>query len=72
MGNRRRKSSEGTFVLDTDEAIRYLRLDRTGIKHPRMSIHRYRRLGKIRGIQIGRQFLWDRDSLDSFIAGRAS
>ena len=54
-------------LLTEAEAIRYLRLDVSGTKHPRLALRRYRRMGKLFGVKIGRQVLYRRQELDRFV-----
>jgi hypothetical protein len=54
-------------LLDEDEAIRYLRLDTIHIRDPRDSIRRYRKLGNLRGTQVGKRVFYLRSELDAFL-----
>lgn len=54
-------------LLTEREAIRYLRLDTTGVKSPEDSIRRYRDGNKLRGTQVGRCIFYRRVELDTFL-----
>lgn len=54
-------------LMTEDEAVRYLRLDRSGVKRPTETLRRYRMLGLLRGTQVGRRVLYRRVELDAFL-----
>lgn len=54
-------------LLTEDEAIRYLRLDTTGISHPQHTLERYRAMGLLRGTQVGRRVFYRRIELERFL-----
>ncbi len=54
-------------VLTADEAIAYLRLDTMGLRDPRGALDRYRKLGRLRGTQVGRCVMYLRSELDKFL-----
>lgn len=53
-------------LLTEEEAIRYLRLDATGVKDPRQSLRFYRERG-LRGVRVGRCLRYRRVDLDAFL-----
>jgi len=67
MSTKTRVAATGD-LLTTEQAVAYLRLAQTGTKFPERALHRYRRLGRVRGVRVGMQFLWPREELDAFIA----
>jgi hypothetical protein len=54
-------------LLTAEEAVVFLRLDKSGVKHPTRSFHGYREQGLIRGVMIGRHLLYERRELLKFI-----
>ncbi|MFA7238348.1 MAG: helix-turn-helix domain-containing protein [Phycisphaeraceae bacterium] len=54
-------------LLTESEAIRYLRLDTTGISHPQHTLERYRAMGLLRGTQVGRRVFYRRLELERFL-----
>ncbi len=54
-------------VLTEDEAIQYLRLDLVNIDDPSATLARYRRLGLLRGTQIGKCIRYRRVELERFL-----
>jgi hypothetical protein len=55
-------------LLTEDEAIRYLRLDTLGRKHPAKSLQYYRERGLLKATRISNVNLYLRESLDEFLA----
>jgi hypothetical protein len=54
-------------LLIEAEAVRYLRLDTSGVKHPGQTLERYRAMGLLRGTQVGRLVLYRRVELERFL-----
>lgn len=54
-------------LLTEEEAIRYLRLDAVDIENPADTVRRYRKLGLIRGTQVGKCIRYRRCELDRFL-----
>jgi len=54
-------------VLTEDEAVRYLRLDTIRIANPAATLLRYRKLGLLRGTQIGKKVCYRRVELEKFL-----
>jgi len=54
-------------LLTEKEAIRWLRLDETGVKNPRGSLKRYRELHGLRGMRIGRCMRYPIWELERFV-----
>ena len=54
-------------ILTEEETIRYLRLDETDTKNPGESLARYRTMGRLRAVQLGRQLRYRRTDLDEFV-----
>ncbi len=54
-------------LLTEDEAVRYLRLDTTGVRRPGETLERYRGMGLLRGTQVGRRLFYRRVELDAFL-----
>lgn len=54
-------------LLTEDEAIRYLRLDTTGVGRPGQTLERYRAMGLLRGTQVGRRVFYRRIELERFL-----
>ncbi len=54
-------------LLIEEEAIRYLRLDVSGVKNPGQTLGRYRGMGLLRGTQVGRLVLYRRVELERFL-----
>jgi len=50
-------------LLTEEEAIRYLRLDVDGPEKPELTLRRYRDLGLLRGVQVGRNLRYRRIDL---------
>lgn len=50
-----------------EEAICYLRLDKMGLKNPRLTLDYYRKKGLIRAIQISRCIMYLKEELDNFL-----
>ncbi len=60
-------------LLTLDEAIRYLRLDvEGGPERPDLTLRRYRDLGLLHGIRVGRRIRYRRVDLDEFLAEKAA
>jgi len=55
-------------VLTREEAVRYLRLDSARTKDPGRTLDRYRHLGLLRAVRIGRCYRFPRAELDRFLA----
>jgi|GEM_PF-6212124 len=73
MSAKSRPARETGEMLTTAQAVAYLKLSETGIRRPERSLHRYRKLGRLRGVRVGYQFLWPRSELDRFLnAGLSS
>lgn len=51
-------------LLTEEEAIRYLRLDETGVADPARSLRHYRERGLLRATQVGRRLRYRRVELD--------
>jgi len=47
--------------------VTYLRLDKTGVAHPLLSLEKYRRQGLIPGVKLGRCVRFRRVDLDKFV-----
>lgn len=54
-------------LLTEEEAIRYLRLDIIDIENPGDTLRRYRKLGLIRGTQVGKCVRYRRQELERFL-----
>lgn len=54
-------------LLTEKEAVRYLRLDETGVKHPNRTLRRYREMGVLKGTIVGRCVLYRRSELEAFL-----
>jgi hypothetical protein len=54
-------------LLTEEEAIRYLRLDIIDIDKPEDTLRRYRKLGLIRGTQVGKCVRYRRQELERFL-----
>jgi len=54
-------------VLTEAEAIKYLRLDKTGIRNPKRTLQHYRTLGKLKGAKIGRAVVYPLAELQRFV-----
>jgi hypothetical protein len=54
-------------LLTEAEAIRYLRLDVIDIENPDETLRRYRKLGLVRGTQVGKCVRYRRCELDRFL-----
>lgn len=54
-------------VLTPEEAVRYLRLDKTGIKDPLLSLRYYREKGLLRGTKVGLRLRYRRVELERFL-----
>lgn len=54
-------------LLTADEAVRYLRLDETGVSNPKRTLDRYREAGLVEGRRIGRCVVYRREDLDKFV-----
>ena len=55
-------------LLTEDEAIRYLRLDLIDVDDPRETLRRYRKLGLLRGTQVGKCVRYRLVELEAFLA----
>jgi hypothetical protein len=55
-------------VLTEQEAIRFLRIDTTGVKNPETTLRYYREQGLLRGTQIGRNLFYTKTELLSFLS----
>ena len=54
-------------LLTEEEAIRYLRLDLVDVEHPEDTLRRYRKIGMVRGTQVGKCVRYLRRELDRFL-----
>lgn len=54
-------------LLTVKEVTRFLRLDRIAIKHPERTVERYRRLGRLRAVQVGKQIVYRLPDVLAFI-----
>lgn len=54
-------------LLTESEAIRYLRLDTTGVSNPGQTLERYRAMSLLRGTQVGRRVFYRRVELERFL-----
>ncbi|MCC6968975.1 MAG: helix-turn-helix domain-containing protein [Phycisphaerales bacterium] len=54
-------------LLTEEEALRYLRLDIIDIDNPEDTLRRYRKLGLIRGTQVGKCVRYRRQELERFL-----
>ncbi len=54
-------------LLTADEAIRFLRLDVNGPVKPELSLRRYRELGLLRGVKVGRHMRYLKSELLAFL-----
>jgi Helix-turn-helix domain len=54
-------------LLTEAEAVRYLRLDEIDVAHPEETLRRYRKLGHIRGTQVGKCVRYRRKELEAFL-----
>jgi len=45
-------------VLTVEDLVRFLRLDLVGVKHPERTIERYRKMGHLRGVQVGKRIVY--------------
>ena len=54
-------------LLTEEEAIRYLRLDIIDIEDPGATLRRYRKIGLIRGTQVGKCVRYRRKELEAFL-----
>lgn len=54
-------------LLTEEEAIRYLRLDAIDVDNPEETLRRYRKLGQIRGTQVGKCVRYRRKELERFL-----
>ena len=54
-------------LLTDEEAIRYLRLDETGIDDPSRTLRYYREKGLLRATQVGRRVRYRRVELDRLL-----
>lgn len=54
-------------LLTEDEAIRYLRLDIKGPRHPSNTLKYYRDRGLLRAVRIGRNLRYPRRELEAMI-----
>jgi hypothetical protein len=57
-------------LLTEAEAVKYLRLDEVGIKHPSATLRRYRNTGALRAVQVSKQVLYPLEELKSFISNQ--
>jgi len=58
-------------LLTQAEAIRYLRLDVDGPERPDLTLRRYRELGMLRAVRVGRRIRYRRVDLDEFLAKKS-
>ncbi len=42
------------YVLTTDDAVRFLRLDDNGTKHPKVTLYHYEKEGLLTSVKIGK------------------
>lgn len=54
-------------LLTPEEAVRYLRLDKTGIRDPLQSLRYYREKGLLRGTKVGLRLRYRRIELELFL-----
>lgn len=54
-------------LLTEDEAVRYLRLDSTGVRDPRQSLRYYRERGLLKATRVGRCLRYRRIELDRLL-----
>ena len=54
-------------LLTEEEVIRYLRLDVDGPKRPEVTLRRYREIGLLRGVKIGRMLRYRRVDIEEFL-----
>lgn len=54
-------------LLTENEAIRYLRLDIIDVESPEETLRRYRKMGLIRGTQVGKCVRYRRAELERFL-----
>lgn len=66
-----RMLNEFPEVMTADEAVRYLRLDLTGVKNPLDTLKYYREKGLLKGVRLGRSLRYTRANLDAFLAEQA-
>ena len=53
--------------LTADEAVCYLRLDKMGIKNPKVTLGEWRMRGVLGGCRVSREFVYPRKELDAFM-----
>ncbi len=55
-------------LLTESEAIRYLRLDCDGPEKPELTLRRYREIGMLHAVRVGRRIRYRRVALEKFLA----
>lgn len=54
-------------LLTSEEAVRFLRLDETGVKNPSETLRYYREQGQIQAVRMGRCVMYRKAELIRFI-----
>ena len=54
-------------LLTESEAVKYLRLNALGLKHPDATLRRYRDAGVLKAVQVGKQILFPLPELRAFV-----
>lgn len=54
-------------LLTPNEAVRYLRIDKLGLKNPLNTLKYYREKGLLKGTYIGNHLFYTKQELDKFI-----
>ena len=55
-------------VVTEEEAVKFLRIDTTGVKNPQFTLRYYREQGLLRGTQIGKKLFYTKTELLEFLA----
>ena len=55
-------------VVTEEEAVKFLRIDTTGVKNPQSTLRYYREQGLLRGTQIGKQLFYTKTELLEVLA----
>ena len=55
-------------VVTEEEAVKFLRIDTTGVKNPQITLRYYREQGLLRGTQIGKKLFYTKTELLEFLA----
>lgn len=59
--------SPAPSLMTEEEAIRFLRIDQTGVRFPRQTFQRYRSSGQIVGKMVGRCVRYPVEELQRFV-----